>query len=61
LHALPNGVAPGFDDHATSNFRVLGEIGRSDNLLIPFRKILLACRSNGGLLWHVKKAGEHSA
>ena len=56
LHALPKGVAPGLDDHAPSDFGVLGEIGRSDNLLIPFGKIFLACRSR----WRFALACEES-
>ena len=58
LDVLPQAVAPGLDDHAAAHFGILGEIGRSDDLLIPFGKVLLACRSDGGLLWHVRKRDE---
>ena len=60
LHPLPQGIAPRFDDHATSNFGVFGEIGRPDDLLIPLGKVLLTCWRDGSLLGH-RKTGEDAA
>ena len=60
LHPLPQGIAPRFDDHATSNFGVFGEIGRPDDLLIPLGKVLLTCWRDGSLLGHAK-TGEDAA
>ena len=51
LHALPECIAPRLDDHATAHFGVLGQIRRTDDLLIPFRKILFPPRSDGCLLF----------
>ena len=51
LHALPERIAPGLDDHATAHFGVLGQIRRTDDLLIPFRKILFPPRRDGCLLF----------
>ena len=42
LHVLPNGVAPGLDDHAAAHGRDFGQIGRAHHLLIPLRIIFLA-------------------
>ena len=50
LHSLPESVAPRLDDHATSHFGILGEIGRPNDLLIPFGKVLVALWRDGGLL-----------
>ena len=50
LHSLPESVAPRLDDHAASHFGILGEIGRPNDLLIPFGKILVALWRDGGLL-----------
>src|SRR5438552_18940344 len=46
LHIYPKPVAPRFDHHATAHIRRLREIGRADDLLIPFRKIFLAAGSD---------------
>ena len=51
LHALPEGIAPGLDDHAAPHLRVLGQIRRADDLLIPFRKIFFPPRRDGCLLF----------
>ena len=50
LHSLPQSVAPRLDDHAAAHFGILGEIGRPNDLLIPFGKILVARWRDGGLL-----------
>ncbi|OPZ72041.1 MAG: hypothetical protein BWY82_01528 [Verrucomicrobia bacterium ADurb.Bin474] len=42
LHVLPDGVAPRLDDHTPPYRRILGKIGRTNDLLIPLREILLA-------------------
>jgi hypothetical protein len=41
LHGFPNRVAARFDHHAPGNVRQLGQIAFSDNIEIPFRKVLL--------------------
>ena len=51
LHALPQGVAPGLDHHASPHLRVLSQIRRADDLLIPFWKILFPPRRDGCLLF----------
>ena len=40
LHPLPHRVAERLDDHASADRRLLGEIGRLDDLLIPLRVVL---------------------
>ena len=40
LHILPDGVAPGLDDHAATHRRVLGEIGGAHHLLVPLGVVL---------------------
>ena len=49
LDELPNSVAPWLDDHAATGFRIFGEVGCLDDLLIPFREVLGAGRGDGGL------------
>ena len=51
LHTLPQGVAPGLDDHAAPHLGVFGQIRSADDLLIPFRKILFPPRRDGRLLF----------
>ena len=51
LHALPDRVAPWLHDHATAHLRVLGEVRRADDLLIPLWKILSPLRGDGCLLF----------
>src|SRR5215469_16346748 len=46
LHVFPNPVTPRANDHATAHVRRLGQFGRADDLLIPFRKIFLTPRGN---------------
>jgi hypothetical protein len=57
LHPLPERVAPRFDDHAPAHLRVLGQIRRPDDLLIPLWKILFPPRRDGCLLFlaHVRE------
>src|SRR5690348_16939444 len=44
LQQLPDGVAVGFDDHAPfHDFRGLGHIASQNNVLIPTRKVVIAC------------------
>ncbi len=50
LHSLPERIPPRLDDHATSHFGILGEIGGPNDLLIPFGKVLVALWRDGGLL-----------
>ena len=45
LHVFPDAVAPRLDDHAAAHVGVLGEVGRADDLLIPFGKIFVATRA----------------
>jgi hypothetical protein len=40
LHALPQGVAVGLDDHAAAHVGVLGEPGAVDDVEIPLRVVL---------------------
>ena len=42
LHLLPNGVAVGFDDHATAHGRMLGEVAALDHVEVPLRVVLVA-------------------
>src|SRR5215472_7335844 len=45
LQQLPHGVAVGFDDHAAfHDLRWLSHIALENNVLIPSRKVLIACR-----------------
>ena len=46
LHPLPHRVAERLDDHASADRRLLGEIGRLDDLLIPLRVVLGAGGGN---------------
>ena len=55
LDQLPDTVAPRLDHHAAAGFRILGEVGGFDDLLIPLGEILGAGRGDGGLF------GGHSA
>ena len=49
LDQLPDAVAPWLDHHAAARFRILGEVGGFDDLLIPLGEILGAGRGDGGL------------
>ena len=49
LHLLPERIAPGLDDHATSNRRVLRQISRLDDLLVPLWVVLVAGGRDCGL------------
>ena len=40
LDVLPDGVAPGLDDHAAADVGVLGQVGRLDDLLVPLGVVL---------------------
>jgi len=44
LYSFPNAIAPRFDDHASTNARLFGQIGGGDNFLIPVGEIVLAPR-----------------
>jgi hypothetical protein len=57
LHVFPQRVAPGPNDHAAADRRILGEIGAGDDLLIPLRVVLGARRRDGGSRF-VHKAGK---
>ena len=50
LHELPDGVAPGLDDHAAADVGVFGEVGGADDLLVPLGVVFGAgggdCRSS---------------
>jgi hypothetical protein len=52
LHVFPDAVAPGLDHHATTNVARLRHVARADDLLIPFRKIFRAARTDRGF-WDV--------
>ena len=49
LDEFPNAVAPGLDDHAAARFRIFGEVGGFDDLLVPLGEISGAGRGDGGL------------
>ena len=49
LHLLPERVAPGLDDHAPSNRRVLSQISGSNHLLVPLGVVFSAGGSDCGL------------
>ena len=49
LHVFPNPVTPRANHHATAHVRRLGQFRRTDNLLIPLRKIFVAPRCDCGL------------
>ena len=36
LHLVPDGVAVGFDDHASADGGVLGEVGADNEFVVPF-------------------------
>jgi hypothetical protein len=40
LDILPDPVSPRFDYHATSNIRILREVGGTNDLLIPLGKVI---------------------
>ena len=40
LHLLPDGIAIGFDDHASADGALLGEVGTHDEFVIPFGVVL---------------------
>ena len=44
LHALPQGVAVGLDDHAAAHGRVVHQVGLEDDIGIPLGKVLTAGR-----------------
>ena len=44
LHALPEGVAVGLDDHAAAHGRVIDQVGLENNVGVPLREILAAGR-----------------
>src|SRR4051794_28934859 len=48
LHVLPNPVAPRSDNHATANVARFGQLSRADDLLVPFREIFAATRTDCG-------------
>ena len=48
LNVFPDAVAPGFDDHAAADRRVLGQVRGADDLLVPLRVILGAGGRNRG-------------
>src|SRR5205807_2115560 len=50
LHVLPNPVAPRANDHAPTHIAWFGQLGRTDDLLIPFRKIFIAPWTNRSFL-----------
>ncbi len=54
LDVLPEGVAPGLDDHAAADRGVLRQVGGADDLLVPLRVVLGPGRGDGGFrLGHV--------
>ena len=53
LHVFPDAVAPGLDHHAAAHVARLRHVGGADDLLIPFGKIFLAARADGGF-WNVR-------
>ena len=61
LHPLPEGVAPGPDDHATTDLRVFRHFGVPDDLLIPLGKILLATRGNSAFVAFAHKVSKLTA
>ena len=56
LHVFPDAVAPRLDHHAAAHVGRFGQLGRADDLLIPFGKIFLAPRGDRGLrlFWFVR-------
>ena len=52
LHVLPQTIAPRLDDHAAAHFGVFGHVRGTDDLLIPFGKILCAGGGDGGGVAH---------
>lgn len=54
LHFFPDAIAPRFDDHTAADFRIFGEVGGFDDLLIPFREVIVACGGDSvlGLFAH---------
>lgn len=52
LDEFPDGVAPGFDDHAAADFGVFGEVGGFDDLLVPLGEVLGAGGRDCVLLCH---------
>ncbi len=52
LHVFPDAVAPGLDHHAAAHVARLRHVGRADDLLIPFGKILRSTRADRGF-WYV--------
>jgi hypothetical protein len=51
LHVFPDTVAPWANHHAAPDIRRFGHFGSTNDLLIPFRKILVAARRDGGFSW----------
>ena len=49
LDVFPDAVAPGLDDHAAADFRILRHVGGLDDFLIPLREIIGAHGADGGL------------
>ena len=50
LHPFPESISPGTDHHASTNFRILCHLGRTDDLLVPLGKIFLATRGNSAFV-----------
>ena len=48
LHVFPHAVAPRLDHHAAAHLGILRQIGGAHDLLIPFGKIFVAARGDGG-------------
>lgn len=51
LDIFPEGVSPGFDDHATADGRVFGEVGGAYDLLVPLGVVFCSGWRNGGFGW----------
>jgi hypothetical protein len=48
LHVFPQRIAPRLDHHAAAHGRVLGEIRRPDDLLVPLGVVVVASGRYGG-------------
>ena len=52
LDVFPQAVTPRLDHHAAAHLGVLRHVGGTHDLLVPFGKIFVACRSDGGGVAH---------